>query len=145
MAELKRQRREQREAEWKEKQEERKRQIEAGEINEEDLEEEEPPMDDDEEELEGDDVPNLENMLEEERTKLTERRTADSEWIEGLAEGLKEKKVPVVQVSSDVDRATLQAKIRHALRPHLEQRESLLERQHARAVRCVDVAPFLKS
>ena len=130
MAELKRQRREQREAEWKEKQEERKRQIEAGEINEEDLEEEEPPMDD---------------MLEEERTKLTERRTADSEWIEGLAEGLKEKKVPVVQVSSDVDRATLQAKIRHALRPHLEQRESLLERQHARAVRCVDVAPFLKS
>ena len=102
-------------------------------------------MEDEEEELEGDDVPNLENMLEEERTKLVERRNADSEQLEGLTEALKEKKVPVVVISGDIDRKTLNIKIRHALKDHLELRESLIESMHARAVRSVDVPIFLKS
>jgi adenylate/nucleoside-diphosphate kinase len=116
---LRQERREQKERERQEK-------IEAGEdLPEEELEEE------DEEDDDPDDpeAPNLENMLEEAKQTITQKREADTNFIEELKEGLEGKGVRVILVDGNQKIEKVTQFVDYALRPNLSERQNLIERQ----------------
>ena len=85
----------------------------------------------DEEEANDDDpdAPNLEAMLEEEKEKLVEMRNTQEEQLNEFVEKIEEKKVPVVKVDGNLEIDRVHLRILDKLKPYIEERNSMFERQ----------------
>lgn len=69
-------------------------------------------------------------MLEEDETKLKERREADEEALAALVEGLKERNVPVITFNGDLSVERVHKRVLRTLKPWIQERNSFFERLH---------------
>lgn len=74
------------------------------------------------------DAPNLEQMLEEQKEKLVESRTTQSEFLEEFVEKVTEKKIPVINIDGDLQVDRVNLRILAGLKPYIEERNSMFER-----------------
>ena len=98
----------------------------------------------DAEKLEGDDVPNLETMTEEETTKLTERHQAQGEQLDELINQMKEKGVQFFLINGNFSQERVFKTILKRLKPFIQDRRSLYERFQIQEIIPRDVVRYEK-
>jgi hypothetical protein len=103
------------------KERERQEKIEAG--------EELPDEEEEEEENEEDDpeMPNLQEMIAEEKTKLTTRRETDLQFIEELKEAFELKNIKTALIDTSGPKNKVFINVVYEVKPYIENRENFLE------------------
>ena len=92
---------------------------------------EELPEDDGQPAVEEDDpdAPKLEEMIAEREKKLKDQREADNEKIEEMKSKFEEEKIPVIVIECDREIENVFKNICHELKPFLEKRENIIEKE----------------
>jgi len=75
------------------------------------------------------DLPELETLIAQEKEKLTTRYEQNQNFINGFIESLKEKLIPVIEISNDFKSENVCKNLLHQLRPFIYNRENFIEKQ----------------
>jgi adenylate/nucleoside-diphosphate kinase len=75
------------------------------------------------------DAPKLDEMIQEKEKKLKEQREADNEKIEEMKNKFEEEKIPLIMIECDRDIENVFKNICHELKPFLEKRDNIIEKE----------------